>query len=50
MIMKVSSTNLFHSDGGCGDVARALVSKSYIKRFVTVGLIDEPMAVPSICS
>ena len=50
MMVKVSSTNLFHSDGGCGDVARALVSRSYIKRFATIGLIGEPPAVPSTCS
>ena len=36
MIMKVSSTNLFHSDGGSGDV---LISKSSI--FATIGLIGE---------
>ena len=50
MIVKVSSTNLFHSDGGCGDVSRALVSRSSIKRFATTGVIGEPMAVPSTCS
>ena len=50
MMMKVSSTYLFHSDGGCGDVARALVSRSSKRRFATIGLIGEPMAVPSTCS
>ena len=50
MIMKVSSTNLFHSYGLCGDVARALISKSSIKRLATIGLIGEPMAMPSVCS
>ena len=50
MMVKVSSRNLFHSDGGCGDVARALVLRSSIKRFATIRLIGEPMAVPSTYS
>ena len=31
----------------CG---KALVSRSSIKRFATIGLIGEPVAVPSTCS
>ena len=50
MIVKVSSTNLFYSVGGHGDVARALISKSSIKKFATLGLMGDPMAAPSFCS
>ena len=50
MIVKVSSTNLFHSVGGHGDVARALISRSSLNKFATMGLIGDPMAAPSFCS
>ena len=50
MIVKVSSTHLYHSRGGHGDVARALISRSSTNKFATMGLIGEPMAVSSICS
>ena len=33
-----------------GDVARALISKSSINKFATMGLMGDPMAGPSFCS
>ena len=50
MIVKVSSTNLFHSVGGHGNVARAIISRSSMNKFATMGLIGDPMAAPSFCS
>ena len=34
---------------GCGYVFMALISKSSIYRFATIGLIGEPKAAPSTC-
>ena len=50
MTTKVSSTNLFHIKGGCGDVLMALTSKFSMYKFATIGLMGGPMAVPSTCS
>ena len=50
MIVKVSSTHLFHSIGVYGDVARALISRSSMNKSATMGLIGDPVAAPSICS
>ena len=50
MTVKASSTNLFQILGEHGDVARALVSKSSINIFATMGLMGDPMATPSVCS
>ena len=35
---------------GHDDVARALISRSSMKKFATMGLIGGPKAAPSICS
>ena len=40
--MKVSSTYLFQSVGGAVEVARALVSRSSINKFATMGLMETP--------
>ena len=50
MMTHVSSTYLFHIKGGCGDVFMALISKSSMYKFATMGLIGEPIAAPSTCS
>ena len=49
IIVKVSSTNLFHHDGGVGDVLMAWTSRSSMNRFATIGLIGDPMAAHSVC-
>ena len=38
MIVKVSSTNLFHRSGGCGADLMASTSKLSLYRFATMGL------------
>ena len=50
MIVKVSSTNLFHRIGGVVEVLMACFSNSSMYMFATSGLIGEPIAVPSVCS
>ena len=50
MIVKVSSTNLFPQCSGDGAVARALVSRSSMNKFATIGLMGDPIAAPSTCS
>ena len=49
IIVNVSSTNLFHNDGGVGDVLMVWTSRSSMNRFATIGLIGDPMAAPSVC-
>ena len=46
MIVKVSSTNLFHRIGGVVEVLMACFSNSSINRFATSGLIGEPIEAP----
>ena len=50
MMTNVSSTNLFQNAGGCGADCMAFVSRSSIYRLATMGLMGDPIAVPSICS
>ena len=49
MIVKVSSTYLFHRAGG-GDVLMAWTSRSSINKLATMGHIGEPMAALSVYS
>ena len=50
MMTKVSSTNLFQNAGGWGADCMALDSRSSIYKLATMGLMGDPIAVPSICS
>ena len=47
MMVRVSSTYLLHRDGGCCDVFRALVSRSSMNKLAIMGLMGDPIAVPS---
>ena len=47
---KVSSTYHKHRLGILEDLLSALDSKLSTKRFGTMALMDDPIAVPSICS
>ena len=46
VMTKVSSTDLSHKDGGCGQELRAFISNSSMNRFAMRGLMGEPMAAP----
>ena len=43
---KVSSINLSHKDGGCGQELRAFTSDSSINRLAIRGLMGDPIAAP----
>ena len=42
MMVKVSSTYIFHRTGGVGEVLMAWTSRSSINKLATMGLIGEP--------
>ena len=46
MIVNVSSTYLFQSTRGDGDVMLAWTSKSSMNRFATMGLMGDPIGSP----
>ena len=50
MIVEVSSTNHFQILGVDGAMARAFMSRSFIKGLATMGLKERPMAAPLTCS
>ena len=50
MMVNVSSTYLFHREGGHADVLMALICKFSMNKLSTIGLFGEPIAAPSICS
>ena len=50
MTIKVSSTNLFHTLGGCTAELMALISKYSMKRLPAMGLMGDPVAAPCSCS
>ena len=47
---KVSCTYFNYRHGGLGTVLSVLISKLFMKRLATTGLIGNPMTSPSICS